>query len=291
MPFTKVALTLNPKGFSFSQLKIATKCPFQYVKRYVEREKPTNETDLTSANIGRIAHAIFEKALLLAIENDIEPTALNIMEIVSEACEAVALMKHITEHEYNGALGYENSIVVMLNRILLFQRRTGAKLYPELKLAISKDFEPVDFDAKNVFFRAVLDLVLVQENGAVAIVDHKTGYRTTKPYLDQLKVYEILTAFALAPKLFQEDSIQVKTIRAGLCFLEYEEMWWSDSKHLNRITEDGKNWFIDWINDISDSAITGQIKRGSHCNRCGYRSFCGSKVGTRKKKKTSEVTM
>ena len=290
MPFTETALALNPRGFSYSQLKIAIKCPFQYIKKYVEREKPTNETDLTKVNIGRIAHAIFEHAILKASSHNTELSSVQIMDIVSEACDDVASMKNITEMEYNEAIGFEQSIAVMLNRILLFQRRTQAKLYPELKLAIDKEFNPCDYDDKNVFFKSVLDLVIVQPNGAISVVDHKTGYKTNKPYVDQLNIYEVLAAFALAPQLLAEDGIQVSLIRAGLCFLEYEEMSWNDAKTLDHIKTHGKSWFIDWVNKLSDSALTEKINRGNHCNRCGYRSFCGSKVGTRKKK-TSDITM
>lgn len=68
---------------------------------------------------------------------------------------------------------------------------TPGDKYGEMRLALSKTLEPVDFFAKNVWVRAVVDLIISRPPVAI-VVDWKTG--KVKEDFSQLK----LTAFILA---------------------------------------------------------------------------------------------
>jgi len=73
----------------------------------------------------------------------------------------------------------------------------GAELSPERKIALSDSYKPVEYFARNVWVRGVLDVSLKKgANGLIA--DWKTG--KIKPDSDQLKLFAAL-AFASDPEL------------------------------------------------------------------------------------------
>lgn len=69
--------------------------------------------------------------------------------------------------------------------------KTPGEKFGEMRLALSKTLEPVDFFAKNVWVRAVLDLIISRPPTAI-VVDWKTG--KIKEDFSQLR----LTAFILS---------------------------------------------------------------------------------------------
>jgi len=54
-----------------------------------------------------------------------------------------------------------------------FAEAVGEK-HGELKLALTRDFEPTDFFANDVYLRAIIDLAIVRKTHAI-VVDYKTG--------------------------------------------------------------------------------------------------------------------
>lgn len=79
---------------------------------------------------------------------------------------------------------------------------TPGEKYGEMKLALNAKFEPRDFFAKDVWVRAVLDLLIIREGHAV-LVDWKTGKR--KDRFDQLK----LSAAVLSRFMPELDSMKL----------------------------------------------------------------------------------
>jgi hypothetical protein len=79
----------------------------------------------------------------------------------------------------------------------------------ELKLGLTADLEPCGFFAKNVWFRGVVDLLIIDGDRAF-IVDYKTGKSAKYADPDQLELMA-LTVFAHYP--------QVKEAKAGLVFV------------------------------------------------------------------------
>jgi len=291
MSFSKVALDIGKHPFSYSKLSIGHKCPFRFKEQIIKRTKPTNEVDSQAAKFGTAVHTIMEKTLEKKAEAK-ESLSINELRDAVEGSFEVAVVKHgLTEKEILAVSEIESSVEHMIARILNFQQRTHSKLYIEKKLGIDADFNPVGFGDKQAFFRGVVDLAMVNPNGTVAIIDHKSGYKTLRGHESQLKTYEILAAYALHPIVLKEHGIEITKVRTGINFITDEDILWGDEVSIEEIKNSRKEWFIDWVNTISQNALEGTIKRGRHCNWCGYRSFCGSKVGTRKKKKASTVAM
>jgi hypothetical protein len=81
----------------------------------------------------------------------------------------------------------------------------------ELRLGLTEDLEPCSFYAKNVWYRGIVDLLILnEEKGSGLIVDYKTGKRPDKADTDQLELMS-LAVFKHYP--------HIKNIKAGLMFL------------------------------------------------------------------------
>ena len=80
--------------------------------------------------------------------------------------------------------------------------------HPELKMALTVEKEPCDFDAENRWVRGIVDLLIVDGETAY-IIDYKTG-SNRYPDPKQLKLMALMT-YAHFP--------EVKRIKAGLLFV------------------------------------------------------------------------
>lgn len=89
-----------------------------------------------------------------------------------------------------------------------FMQAPGAK-QAEVRLAINRNYEPVAFFAKDVFFRAVLDLVITNDEKAV-LVDWKTGNRIVDDFT-QLRI----GAAMLMQSMPEVDSTKLAFIYTG----------------------------------------------------------------------------
>ena len=88
----------------------------------------------------------------------------------------------------------------------------GEKLC-EYKMGLTEDLNPCDFFADNVWFRGVVDLLIINEDKA-HIVDYKTGKSSQYADVKQLELMA-LAVFIHFP--------EVKTIKSGLAFLVAED--------------------------------------------------------------------
>ena len=88
-------------------------------------------------------------------------------------------------------------------------RNKPGEKHCELKLGLTEDLQPCSFFAKNVWFRGIVDLLILDGDRAF-IVDYKTGKSAKYADTDQLELMA-LTVFAHYP--------QVKLANAGLVFV------------------------------------------------------------------------
>ncbi len=91
--------------------------------------------------------------------------------------------------------------------------KKGAR-HCELKMGVTEDLDPCDFFASNVWWRGVVDLLIV-DGGEAYVVDYKTGASTKYADVGQLE----LMAMAVF-KRFPE----IKKIRAGLLYVITEDL-------------------------------------------------------------------
>lgn len=89
----------------------------------------------------------------------------------------------------------------------------GEKLC-EYEMGLTKEFKPCKFRDKNVWFRGIADLLIINEDKA-RIIDWKTGKSSRYADKKQLELLSLLT-FKHFP--------QIKSIKAGLVFLVAEDL-------------------------------------------------------------------
>ena len=289
MWFSNNAISLGKKKLSYSKLKLGSKCGFAYKHKHMEYTKPTNEVENYRAIVGNFIHEVTEKTLEYYHECSDELTRQNIIKKVESVFEEVVIDMPLTTKEAEEVLNLQSSTEYMSRRILTYSRDNSCHMYLEKELAFNSEFEPVAYDSKEAFFRGKLDVILVDPKGNVIIIDHKTGYRNTTAYDIQLKTYEVLVAKAFAPWYLSEFGEPVTSIRSGLNFIESESLVWKSRSTMSMFEINTLPWFVKWVSEISDSIIEAKVKRGTHCNQCGFRSLCGSKVGLKKKKKAASM--
>lgn len=112
------------------------------------------------------------------------------------------------------------------------------KKYCELKLGLTADLEPCEFFAKDVWLRAVVDLVIKEDGGKEArIIDYKTGKSARYADITQLDLMA-LVVFKHFPS--------VERIRAGLMFVVCDEFVKSSYTR-----EDESVHWVKWFKDVS----------------------------------------
>lgn len=86
----------------------------------------------------------------------------------------------------------------------------GEKLC-EYKMGLTENLEPCDFFAKDVWFRGVADLIILnREGGTARVIDYKTSKSAAKADTGQLELLA-LSIFAHFP--------EIKKVQAGLMFV------------------------------------------------------------------------
>ena len=86
--------------------------------------------------------------------------------------------------------------------------------YCEYEMGLTKDMQPCGFKDKNVWFRGIADLLVINGDKA-RIVDYKTSKSSRYADKKQLELLSLLT-FKHFP--------QIKTVKAGLMFLVVEDL-------------------------------------------------------------------
>lgn len=109
---------------------------------------------------------------------------------------------HVTEAITHGNLTHERleryvkydevlpDHVLYLVPFFAYLREQGYTLYAELEVAITKDWQPTSFWAKDCYLRGKVDLIALKDTTAI-VVDYKTGKEKNARYKDdtQLQIY------------------------------------------------------------------------------------------------------
>ena len=156
-------------AWSYSKMKGFETCPKQYYHVTVLKEYPFEETAATRYG------SEFHKAAELYIKED-QPVPGKFIDFVPT--------------------------------LAALRAKPGEK-HCELKLGLTEDLKPCSFFAKNVWFRGIVDLLIIDGDRAF-IVDYKTGKSAKYADPDQLELMA-LAVFAHYP--------QVKLANAGLIFV------------------------------------------------------------------------
>jgi len=174
--------------WSFSKIKAFEQCPKQFYHDKVLKEFPFTETD-----------AILDGSAFHKAAEDFVGADIPLPAKFSWANDALLSLKN----------------------------RKGEKLC-EIKLGVTENLEACSFFAKDVWFRGIADLVIM--DGDLAwVVDYKTGKSSKYADKGQLELMA-LGLFAKYP--------QLKTVRAGLLFVVCNDLVKDTYEEYNK----GKLW-------------------------------------------------
>ena len=181
------SISLGP--WSMSKLKVLDKCPFQFYLKYILKVKVPGEMiekdDPLSAPVGSAAHRILEHTLLGKSVQDSYTSTLK--EFVPSQ-----LTKEVWDER---VIPLELNITSFKDRIDALSRDHPVKrVLTELRMGVTRDWQATGFFADDVWYRGVIDLIIMLTNGDIIIIDHKTGggQGTLRPYEDQLDSYKVL---------------------------------------------------------------------------------------------------
>jgi RecB family exonuclease len=141
----------------------------------------------------------------------------------------------------------------------MFMAMDGEKV-TELKMAVNKDLEPVDFFASDVWFRGIADLSIINGDQA-RVFDYKTG-SAKYPDKEQLEIMALL--------IFAHFTA-VNYVRAALVFLLYDSVVPKQGEMYNRLQF--HTLWAKWeakINEIEAASESGvwNMKASALCPWC-----------------------
>lgn len=267
------AVDISIDGFapwSNSKYKSLKKCPLQFYLKYILKIKiPENyliQSDPVSANVGKAAHEILESILLgKSIDKAYQQTKKSFLEK-----KLLKLEDWETKVE---ALNF--NITKFKDRIDDFDRKNSIKrILTELRIGVTKQFEPTGFFTDDVWIRGVIDLVLLLDCLDAIVLDHKTGggQGPITPYEEQLDWYKILLHFGIE---------KVRGIQTGIHFIGEGEIKMGQYSPFNDIENKLKNTLLMSLDGAIEMLYAkGYFKhvRGYYCKWCEYDNL-GCKSG------------
>jgi CRISPR/Cas system-associated exonuclease Cas4 (RecB family) len=221
---------------------------FRYVARIAEPEVATE------LRLGKAVHAALEQVLL--------GQSLDVaMETGSKAV--------FGDEEQARLASFRVPVTRFLARIDDFkQRKRIQRELVEHRLAVTFDFQPIDFVAPDAFFRGVWDAGYLFDDGTLAVVDHKTGIkRAAADYAGQLEGYAVL-AVANLPGW--------RKVWLGVHFVPSATMEWTRPVELAEVRGAFTPRLLATI-ETAARAVAPEVpvpKPSGWCVRCSYKSIC-----------------
>lgn len=260
-------VSLGP--WSHSKLKVLEKCPLQFYLKYILKSKLPPELaaaqDTTLADVGSAAHKILE---LVMIGHTVQSAyALAKTEFVPSKLTPELWAERIETVEYN--------ITNFKDRIDNFKKRNKVKkVYTELRLGITRDWKATKFFAADVWFRGVVDFVIMLENGDAMILDWKYGPPAAagiRNYKQQLDSYKPMINYALTP---------IKGATSGVGFIREGEIVLDDFTGKEEIEGKMRNMIEFNVEGAIESVKEDkhfQHRVGNHCKYCEFAPWCKAK--------------
>ena len=285
MKISPNTLTLAP--WSATEQETATTCHFRAYHLFVEKSKEVFDTPVSTSAmvVGIKIHSLME--LLLNRYPDEFPDLKTLNDLGTKIMNEniIADGKDLSMSEIDHMYSLFERTVNMCQRILSHKHKTNSIGFTEVPVAIDEDFNPTDFKDNKSLYRGKIDYLLLHPTGAAAVIDAKTGaWPHLNSHLPQLRAYEVLTLFALSEKFKQEHKISLNSILSGLAYVATEQLLWDKKQTVDKITIE-KNNLINNLNIVADRVFNKEIKRGNHCNSCGFKHLCGSRRGKGRSKK------
>jgi hypothetical protein len=260
-------VSLGP--WSHSKLKVLEKCPLQFYLKYILKVKLPPQLaanqDTTLADVGSAAHKILE--LVFFGHTVANAYAMAKTEFVPSKLTEELWVERIEGVEYN--------ITQFKDRIDNFKKRNKVKkVYTELRLGVTREWKATKFFAADVWFRGVVDFVIMLDNGDAMILDWKYGPPAAagiRNYKQQLDSYKPMINFGLTP---------IKGATSGVGFIREGEIILDEFTNKEDIEGKLKNMMEFNVQGAIDSVSEDKHfahRVGNHCKYCEFAPWCKAK--------------
>ncbi len=237
--------------WSLSKSDTAGKCGLAFSLNYVHK---TPRTTSEAAQVGVGAHRVQE----LLLQGSAPLAAL---------AQAFEEMPDLTSVEKDKIRELMPAMQKFCDRIAAYIAKTPIKSIEfEKKWAINRQYAPVEWDDPTAVFRGVLDLVIVQEDGYVIVIDHKTGKRRPVDYYaKQLDAYAVL-ALSHIPGM--------KGVKGALHYVKTQDLDWHLMRKSDMVKDMLRGWLMHLLRSRAEGLGTFKAKLGKLCGWCDYRMHC-----------------
>lgn len=250
---------LHRQTWSMSKIKLLESCPLQWYLSYGIKFRHMDETqDTTERDLGTAVHDLFEQM---------------------QSGMTIAQAYEYCEQQHYHIVGEANwpRLVDMLPSVRKFNRQMHDRdeahpfdwVEPELKLAVDKDWNPVDFFSKDAYFRGVVDYMARTGNESL-VIDYKKGGMgyLTKYHSPQLNSYLLLDYYC-------NGAFDVG--QSYIYYVEAAELSRGPRLEGNMVESHTRPWLENKIETaIKNVEDEGYFKhvRGNYCKYCDYADLC-----------------
>lgn len=253
-------------AWSISKLKVLNKCPLNFFFKYVLKLKVPEiiggRQETLSADVGSAAHRILELVMMGKTQS-----------VSYELTKKEFVPEKLTDEQW---VEYVESLDVQISAFkermdAFFRKHSVKRVFTEMKIGVTKDWEPCGFFAKDVYFRGIVDLSVKLDDGTLIIIDHKTGGFSgggIKVYESQLNSYKPLFHFGVEPvtgSLAHIHFIRDSEVKAGQ---------FHDSSTIEKRLVNQLEWDFDCAVDRVKEIGYFKHVAGSTCKWCDYQSLC-----------------
>lgn len=244
--------------WSPSKSDSAAKCPLAFKKQYIDKLPRVTGS---AARTGTVAHRVQELIL-----QDVAPREA-LERALGENSNDAREDERLTTREAETVASLLPALISFSNRIADFgKRKKITAVYAEQKLGIRKDFSPCDFFDQDVFFRGVIDYLIILESGYGVIIDHKSGrVRPVSYYEKQLDAYAVLV---------RSHYPHLKGTQGALHYMAAETIEWSVMRHTAIVDSMLRPHLLDGLRRRAEGLAGFQPRLSKLCGWCDHRGTC-----------------
>lgn len=263
----ETGISFTPEGlgpWSHSKLKVLRSCPLKFYLQYIIKQEPQEKPPISViTETGKAAHRILE---LYVGGKSLEQAYATTRAEFKNTLTDEQWVENIESIEYN--------VMKFKQRVDDFEASHGVKrILQELRIGVTKDWEPTGFFADDVFFRGVIDLAIQLKDDNVILIDHKYGtsqVQGMRNFNEQLDTYRVLFHAGISPT--KGSQVAIHHIKEG-------EVSMGESKFTEDTHQDLRNKIEFFIQSAIDRVLEiGYFKHiaGSACKYCDYARECKS---------------
>lgn len=258
--------------WSYSKMSMLKKCPFQFYLKYLLKAKNVVSPKIFVRDVGKAAHRIIE---FIIMGKSVEKA----FKLTKEE-----YTKDLTPEEWaEGVETLEMSMLSFKERLDKFNENYNVKrVFQEIQVAVTKDWEPTGFWSDDCFFRGVIDLcLLIEPEGHTAgalldamFIDHKTGAPASmgiRNFTPQLDSYKVLFHFGIEKLLGATSGVHF--IRDG----EIKIGDYSTQDNIETTLKGSLEFTLESVIEITRERGFFKHVAGGHCKYCEYSDACKGK--------------